>query len=203
MQPPKPKAAPAPASHSAKPVSSQNKFVNALLRFAPFTLVAIFKWEWVPGGERRQTSQFVNGAISDFYLFNWIARPPTIQPNPPCTLSVLSATPKLITLQAQCDVCAGALAILHHSGVPLMVRLQHAVPIRQIIQKSEVNLLWFYGFLLSLGSWEFLGDSQSVYSVRLLYGGPACFLTNVHSVCWCWWISLALNSDSAPSFDSC
>lgn len=102
-------------------------------------------------------------------------------------------------LQTQAAGCGGALAILHHSSVSLMVRLQHAVSIRRIIQKSEVNLLWFYGFLLSLGSWEFLDDSQSIYSIELLYGGAAWFLTNVKSMCRDWWISLTLNSDSTPS----
>lgn len=89
----KPKAAPAPASHSAKPVSSQTKFVNALLHLTPPPSHASPSRSQLGVGARRgkqrQTSQSVNGAISDFYLFNWIARPPTVQPNPPCTLHFL------------------------------------------------------------------------------------------------------------------
>ncbi|MEQ2282037.1 hypothetical protein AMECASPLE_036402 [Ameca splendens] len=60
---------------------------------------------------------------------------PTRQPNPACTLTFLLRTTTLTVTLSKSS------AILHQSSVPVKVQLQHVVPIRQISQKSEVNLL--------------------------------------------------------------
>lgn len=99
------------------------------------------------------------GSLVIFICPNRVARPPTIQhplPSTSCSI-LLKKARNAVAAEELWPYC-----------VAPMVQLQHAVPIRQIIQKTEVNLLWFYGFLLSLGSWEFLDDSQSVYSAGLL-----------------------------------
>lgn len=148
----------------------------------PFTLLAIFKQDRVSARWRKrlQTSRFVNGAIRDFYMFDWITRPPTYCSTKPTRRAQLPAPHTLGHMQHRFSTMAAEELWPYCIST---ASIQHVVPIRQIIQKSEVNLLWFNGFLLSLGSRGFLDSSQKISSVKLLYGGPARSLTNVKSMC--------------------